>query len=475
MSSIRTTERWFMPPRRGMNKRAWQNAFAGTFGLVALAAAIVLVAGLATRAQAEVSGDQIQLKKGDIRAESLEKDISNILVADEKIVKVIRDTKEPKFIRIIGQSAGTTACHITFNDGSSRTLQIEVEDGISVTNVDILVLHYSEILAEHAPLARVERFGPKGGSDTIVLKGRYSEGRQEVAVKQIKEDAQRNNIKVMDLTEKIVAEKPPEKPLRNVIIETRLYLISDKDMRNFGFQYNNMTWNATGTANYIVGRQWSTGNPETSSQSGQASAAGQAQTGGTVNYSKILNDSKQLDYQRLTVVEGKEAEKIFGGTTYLQNTTQNTSTYTPVNFGTILKASPKVLDDRLCELHLMVESSFPPTNPQLPTVMKDMTDQTVIIEFGQPLLLANTFKNFRSKQIDKVTGLGELPILGELFKNRSFQSGKEEALLVVTAYLQTGTMPTPDIPESLRNLQKEQTIKPPVPASGAAAAAPSGS
>src|SRR5207244_13191192 len=52
---------------------------------------------------------------------------------------------------------------------------------------------------------------------------------------------------------------------------------------------------------------------------------------------------------------------------------------------------------------------------------------------GQSFALAGLLDNSETRSISKVPGLGNLPVLGNLFKSTSFQKNESELMFIVTA------------------------------------------
>jgi pilus assembly protein CpaC len=50
-------------------------------------------------------------------------------------------------------------------------------------------------------------------------------------------------------------------------------------------------------------------------------------------------------------------------------------------------------------------------------------------------MIAGLLNNSTSNAVNKVPGLGDIPILGSLFKSRSFQRSETELVIMVTPYL----------------------------------------
>jgi pilus assembly protein CpaC len=70
----------------------------------------------------------------------------------------------------------------------------------------------------------------------------------------------------------------------------------------------------------------------------------------------------------------------------------------------------------------------------------------VEIQNGQTFAIAGLMDNSLAESVRKVPLLGDIPILGHLFKSTSYQRNQTELLVLVTPYLVTPDMPVPDVP-----------------------------
>jgi pilus assembly protein CpaC len=62
-------------------------------------------------------------------------------------------------------------------------------------------------------------------------------------------------------------------------------------------------------------------------------------------------------------------------------------------------------------------------------------ETTVELGSGQSFMLAGLIRNNTTNNIDKAPFLGDLPILGALFRSTSFKRQESELVIVVTPYL----------------------------------------
>ncbi len=72
---------------------------------------------------------------------------------------------------------------------------------------------------------------------------------------------------------------------------------------------------------------------------------------------------------------------------------------------------------------------------QVPALTTRRTETTVELGSGQSFMIAGLMSNNSQNSIDKAPGLGDMPILGNLFRSRSFRRGETELVIVVTPFL----------------------------------------
>jgi pilus assembly protein CpaC len=71
----------------------------------------------------------------------------------------------------------------------------------------------------------------------------------------------------------------------------------------------------------------------------------------------------------------------------------------------------------------------------VPALTVRRAETTVELGSGQSFMIAGLLSNNAQNTINKAPGLGDLPILGNLFKSTQFQKGQTELVIVVTPYL----------------------------------------
>lgn len=111
-------------------------------------------------------------------------------------------------------------------------------------------------------------------------------------------------------------------------------------------------------------------------------------------------------------------------------------------FGVSLAYTPTVLTDGRISLRVRPEVSQ--LNYQngvqmggtiIPGLSTRRAETTVELGSGQSFVIAGLLQNTHDNSIDKTPGLGDVPVLGALFRSNAFQRGETELVIVVTPYL----------------------------------------
>lgn len=111
-------------------------------------------------------------------------------------------------------------------------------------------------------------------------------------------------------------------------------------------------------------------------------------------------------------------------------------------YGVSLAFTPTVLDGRLISMRVRPEvSELDPTNgirfqgTEIPGILTRWAETTVELASGQTFAIAGLLQNTSRSNINAVPGLGDLPILGALFRSNQFLRGDSELVILITPYL----------------------------------------
>ncbi|MCE9508441.1 MAG: type II and III secretion system protein family protein [Alphaproteobacteria bacterium] len=111
-------------------------------------------------------------------------------------------------------------------------------------------------------------------------------------------------------------------------------------------------------------------------------------------------------------------------------------------FGVSLNFTPTVLSKDRIGLHLSTEVSEKDNsggitllNITIPGLSVRKAETTVEVASGGTIMIAGLIKSDTLHTLDGLPGVQDLPILGELFKSKSFARNESELLIIVTPYL----------------------------------------
>ncbi len=171
---------------------------------------------------------------------------------------------------------------------------------------------------------------------------------------------------------------------------------------------------------------------------------------------------KILAEPTITAIHGQEGSFLAGGRIYIpvpQTSSSGATTITleEKEFGVGLRFLPTVLEDGLINLRVTPEVSelsqqgtlirgANNVTSLLPAITTRRASTTVQLRDGESFVIGGLIKSNVTEAIKAFPVLGELPILGALFRSTSFQTQKSELLFVVTPHLARPLASLPKLP-----------------------------
>lgn len=159
---------------------------------------------------------------------------------------------------------------------------------------------------------------------------------------------------------------------------------------------------------------------------------------GALDLAETSGLSTTLAQPNLTALSGETASFLAGGEYpyTISNGTQGNSIEFK-QYGVQLAFTPTVLADGRISLRVRptVSSLDFSINSQVPALKSRTVETSVELGSGQAFMIAGLLSNDTANNIDKVPGIGNIPILGSLFKSRQFTRNETELVVVVTPYL----------------------------------------
>ncbi|MES1205229.1 MAG: type II and III secretion system protein family protein [Pseudomonadota bacterium] len=153
--------------------------------------------------------------------------------------------------------------------------------------------------------------------------------------------------------------------------------------------------------------------------------------------------AKMLAEPTLVALSGQEARFLAGGEFPVpMSTGLGAVSVQWKKFGIMLGFTPTVLGDGLLNLKLATEVSDVDASRSvtvggfsIPALSSRQSETTVRLADGQSFAIAGLMSNRMRSQIDKIPFLGDLPILGALFRSIEYSRDESELLVVITAHL----------------------------------------
>lgn len=164
---------------------------------------------------------------------------------------------------------------------------------------------------------------------------------------------------------------------------------------------------------------------------------------GTLDMAERLGLVTTLSEPNLTALSGETATFLAGGEFPIpisQGLGNVAIEYR--DFGVSLSYTPTVLANGRISMRVRPEVSELSSQGavtlngfQVPALTIRRTETTVELGSGQSFMIAGLMSNSSQNSLDKTPGLGDVPILGNLFRSRSYRRGETELVIIVTPYL----------------------------------------
>ncbi|PYV45577.1 MAG: hypothetical protein DMG06_01885 [Acidobacteria bacterium] len=258
--------------------------------------------------------------------------------------------------------------------------------------------------------------------------------------------------------------KQLDKKIKQVEIEARVIAATRDFLRDVGIQigaiYNNNAQNKLAGA--IPGDPFTrTPTPSVTiepKQSGGAPGAmplitnlgAQAATSGLTFFSGFTHDflldtiitaaerrgtAKLLSKPKIITQENIEGFVQQGVKIPVQTTINNTVSVQFFDFSLNLKVTPQITEEGTIIMNVNVENSTPDFSRQVqnvPTINTQQTKTTVLVNNGGTVVIGGVLIDNEQTNVRQVPGFGSLPLIGNLFKNRSVNKQTQELIFFIS-------------------------------------------
>jgi len=175
-------------------------------------------------------------------------------------------------------------------------------------------------------------------------------------------------------------------------------------------------------------------------------ASGGTSLAGVIDALEAKNLLKVLAEPNLTAISGETADFLAGGeipvpvASGIGDNQQVTIEWK--DYGVGLKFTPVIVDADNLNIKVYSEvselSEFGGTKLggfSIPSITTRRVETTVQLRTGQSFAIAGLYNDQVARSDEKVPFLGNIPILGELFRSRSFRKSNTELIIIVTPYI----------------------------------------
>jgi pilus assembly protein CpaC len=343
-------------------------------------------------------------------------------------------------IYVLGKAPGTTT--LTLLDASGRL----------ITNVDVRVAadisEFKERLGQILPGEKIE---VRTANDGIVLSGTVSSAQRlqralDLAERYAPERV--SNLMSVGGVQQVMLKVRFAEMQRSVSksLSASLALNGSALNNNLGLAGGTNTLNNQGALAGSLG-----GNIPASNTNNGAMllgfGAGAVEVGILLEALESKGAVRTLAEPNLVALSGQEAKFLAGGE-YPVPIAQEGGTITVEfkPFGVELNFIPRVVDGDLINLEMMAAvSSLDPTNGielnafRINAFQRRETSTTVELRDGESFAVAGLLQDDFRDTASQVPWLGDIPVLGSLFRSADFRRAQSELVIIVTAHLVTPT------------------------------------
>ena len=369
------------------------------------------------------------------------RDISKVVIAEPKIADAV--LVSPRDVMVNAKGPGQTTLVIWEAEAAPAQYDITVLN--DTTELGLLQKSLGAQLKSGLPGANIEF---SGNADAIVLSGRVANGGESKRAEAI---AATHAKKVVNLLE------TPEP--RQILLQVKFASVDRTALSQFGFNLfsrNQTTVGATSTQQFqeplfsqlqFQNQNLSNTNVNLSNLLNLFIFRPDLNLGATIQALQQQNLLQILAEPNLIVVEGSEASFLAGGE-FPYPTITSTPTgggIAPVvsvqfkKFGVQLNFTPTVTASGAINLKVKPEVSALDYNNAvtldgfvIPAISSRVAETEVMLKDGESFAIAGLIDNRVTQILNKVRGLGDIPVLGNLFRSHSTQKSADELLVVVT-------------------------------------------
>lgn len=226
--------------------------------------------------------------------------------------------------------------------------------------------------------------------------------------------------------------------LKQVSVEARLIAIDKSDSKNLGVEWY---WSPIPQNSSTRRENMSDSNAYGLIQFGRAfeNVRNEWYFNAKINALVTNGKAKILSRPNVMTIQGREAVINVGSSVPVPRSQTTNSTVTTSfeyrDAGIILRYTPRINEDGTITATVHVEVSTPQYVADLQAYRFNTrsADTTVTVQNGEPMIIGGLIGAEEEKSVSKIPFLGDLPILGALFRNHRKNKSESELMILITA------------------------------------------
>ena len=372
------------------------------------------------------------LEAGTGRVIDLRTPASNVFVADPKVAEVRPASAASLFV--FGVAAGHTT--VAALDTAGHTI---AQYDVTVEPSAFGAVQTQAMIARLVPGSHVKVETQSKGLLLSGMVGSAADAAQAVAIAKGYVGNDQTVENQINITSPI-----------QVTLRVRVAEISREVVQNLGVNWQQLS--TIGSIGFLPALTLNTNGASLSCTGTGASAGGitlcpGANFNGVIDALASDNLARILAEPNLTVMSGQQASFLVGGQFPIPVAQQNNAiSVTYKNFGVSLSFVPTVYSDGRINLHVSPEVSqlsnlngitvaAGSSTLVVPSLVVSRAETTVELGSGQTFAIAGLLQTQHTQGNTGLPVAGDIPVLGALFRNNSFDNKETELVIVVTPYV----------------------------------------
>lgn len=361
--------------------------------------------------------------------------VERVAVANPDIADVVVVSSSE--LLLVGKTPGATTLHVWSHAGRSSYLVEVAADDAPIANAIKAILGYENI--------RVSKIGK-----TIILEGKVSDQYQKSRAEAVAGAYGDKVVNLLELT----------KPVQ-VKIEAKVIEINREKEKNLGIKWSGNINSTSGIFNF--------------GQSYINSVHSGHSLGGLGSYHDINGEltaliadgsAKILSQPNLVTLSGDKASILVGGQIPVPvNVKDNQITIEWKDYGVKLDISPQVSAEGLINSTIKAEVSsldwsstasvYISGNMRIPPLLTRKAETAIALSSGQTMAIGGLISNETHRDVVRLPLLGNLPVIGNLFKSTSFRKNETELIILITPTIVDPAEYIPQASQEMNDFSRE--------------------